>query len=187
MIRWGLSVGTKKSIIWGMTNLPREVCQKIRNARREAGLSQSELSAEVGCNQSALSMFEQGDGTKLNDEVIEKLAKRFEIDIRAFLKKDESESSVKRVKVAGLVKEGVRLERGFCPNPKCPSNHGYEVEGVVFLQPNREAADPVGGRFCAVCGEVLEKRCPSCGAPLHGGAVCSYCGEPYIPVVSQKQ
>ena len=58
-----------------MTNLSPEICRKVKEARREAGLSQSVLAAEVGCKQSALSMFEQGDGTKLNEEVIEKLCK----------------------------------------------------------------------------------------------------------------
>ena len=31
-----------------------------------------------------------------------------------------------------------------------------------------------------VGGEVLEKKCPSCGAPIHAGAVCSICGDSYI-------
>ena len=57
-----------------MTNLSPEVCQKLRDARRAAKLSQSVVASEVGCKQSALSMFEQGDGTKLNDAVIRKLA-----------------------------------------------------------------------------------------------------------------
>ena len=53
---------------------------KIRDARREKGISQSELAKEVGCKQSAVSMFECGDGTKLNDEVIGKLAEKFGIE-----------------------------------------------------------------------------------------------------------
>ena len=60
-----------------MTELSPEICLKIKEARRAAKLSQSVVALEVGCKQSALSMFEQGDGTKLNDEVIEKLAKKF--------------------------------------------------------------------------------------------------------------
>ena len=64
-----------------MTKLNPIVCLKIKEARRAHGLSQSELAAEVGCKQSALSMFEQGDGTKLNDAVVERLAKKFGVDI----------------------------------------------------------------------------------------------------------
>ena len=64
-----------------MVNLSPEICKKLKRARLDAGLSQSKLAAEVGCKQSALSMFEQGDGTKLNDEVIQKLSKKFKIDL----------------------------------------------------------------------------------------------------------
>ncbi len=157
-----------------MTNLSSEFCLKIREARREAGLSQSVLAAEVGCKQSALSMFEQGDGTKLNDEVIHALSAKFGIPLEFPKGTDgEEESSSRRFAVHSE-------EKGFCPNPHCPSNHGYEVEGRAFYRPDRSAADPVGGTYCAVCGEVLEKRCPNCGAPLHDGAVCSFCGKPYV-------
>ena len=64
-----------------MTNLSPEFCLKVKEARRAARLSQSVLAAEVGCKQSALSMFEQGDGTKLNDDVIGALAKKFDIPL----------------------------------------------------------------------------------------------------------
>ena len=62
-----------------MKNLNPEFCRKAKVARKDAGLSQSELASEIGCKQSALSMFEQGDGTKLSDEVIEKIAKKFNL------------------------------------------------------------------------------------------------------------
>jgi len=155
-----------------VTDLSPEICLKIKAARRAAKLQQSVVAAEVGCTQSALSMFEQGDGTKLNDGVIEKLAKKFGVDLKAPVEKVQPPA------------EGPRLvtERatGFCPNPHCPSNHSYEVDGRTFHRSDRASADPVGGRFCALCGEVLEKRCPNCGAPVHEGAVCSHCGEPYV-------
>jgi len=117
-------------------------------------------------------MFEQGDGTKLNDGIVEKLAKKFGIDLKAPIEKTEVTANSLR-----LVTEAAT---GFCPNPHCPSNHSYEVDGRTFYRPDRSSADPVGGKFCAVCGEILEKRCPNCGAPIHEGAVCSLCGEPYI-------
>lgn len=155
-----------------MTRLRPEICFKIKEARRAAGLSQSSVAAEVGCKQSALSMFEQGDGTKLNDETIGKLAKKFGISLTA------SEDAAKEVSPGAAVSSSGVL--GFCPNPRCPTNVAYEAGGRVFLLPNRALADPVGGRFCARCGEVLEKRCPNCGAPVHEGAVCSFCGERYV-------
>lgn len=175
MITPPLSKAKKKFIICGVTNLSPEICKKIREARREAKLSQSVVAAEVGCKQSALSMFEQGDGTKLNDEAIGRLLKKFNI------KAAEIEGSGAAAAVAALAPVRSQ-ERGFCPNPRCPSHYAYEVDGRAFLKPNRAEQDPAGGRFCAICGEVLEKRCPNCGAAVHDGAVCTHCGEPYIPL-----
>jgi transcriptional regulator with XRE-family HTH domain len=157
-----------------MINLDREICFKIREARRAAGLSQSSLSGKVGCKQSALSMFEQGDGTKLNDETIKKLCAKFKIELPKNSIVDEASAEATFVPVVGKI--------GFCPNPSCPAQVKYMVDGRVFLQPTRERQDPAGGKFCAVCGEVLEKSCPNCGAPVHDGAVCTFCGRPYIAV-----
>ena len=149
---------------------------KLREARRAAGLSQSVVAAEVGCKQSALSMFEQGDGTKLNDEVVNRLSEKFGISLE---EKKPVQAAVREVPRAFLPAEAVAV-RGFCPNCHCPTNHGYEVEGRAYFLPDRKAADPVGGTYCAMCGEVLEKRCPNCGAPVHDGAICSVCGDPYV-------
>ena len=160
-----------------MTNLSPEFCFKIKEARRAAKISQGELASELGCKQSAISMFEQGDGTKLNDDVIGRLSKKFGIPLPS----NEEEGAAEP---ARIVAEGKRAaaHTGYCPNASCPSNRRYEVEGRVFARPDREEADPAGGRYCAVCGEVLERRCPGCGAAVHDGAVCSFCGEPYIMV-----
>ena len=154
-----------------MTNLSSEICLRLKAARRAAKLSQSVVAAEVGCKQSALSMFEQGDGTKLNDQVVERLAKKFGVALKS--EKSNGEAQVTFVPPAAKVV-------GFCPNPHCPSNCAYEVEGRTLFRPDRSAADPVGGKFCALCGEVLEKKCPNCGAPVHDGAICSFCGDPYV-------
>ena len=147
-----------------------EICKKLKEARRTAKLSQSVVASEVGCKQSALSMFEQGDGTKLNDAVIRKLAEKFGVSLTL-------EAPVSELTGSGSV---ASVSHGFCPNPKCPSNVAYEVEGRIFLRPDRSVADPAGGKFCALCGEILEKHCPNCGASVHDGAICSFCGEPYI-------
>lgn len=166
-----------------MTKLDPEICREIRLARKAAKISQSELSKEVGCLQSALSMFEQGDGTKLNDAVVKRLAVKFGIDLekKAAPEQEYAPVSAAAVRFASVTPVDTP-ERGFCPNPSCPSNSAYQVEGRTFLRPDRKSADPVGGRFCAVCGEVLEKRCPNCGAPVHDGAVCSLCGDAYVVI-----
>ena len=157
-----------------MIDLSPEICRQIKMARREAGLSQSILAKEVGCLQSALSMFEQGDGTKLNDEVIAKLCKKFGIELSK-----AGESAAPCVAVPTQVPRAANVH-AFCPNPTCPSNIPYVVDGRSLLRPDFEQADPVGGKFCAVCGEILERACQNCGAPVHKGGICSFCGQPYI-------
>lgn len=158
-----------------MTNLSSEICFKLRDARRAAGLSQTDLSREVGCKQSALSMFEQGQPTKLNDEVVEKLAQKFKIELK--------ETKAPSCDLPSHSNLALPLaHRGFCPNPACSTNHAFTVDGRQLYLPHRDEADPVGGKFCAFCGEVLEKRCPNCGAPVHAGAICSLCGNPYVVI-----
>ena len=156
-----------------MTNLGKEFCILAREARRGLGISQSALAKEVGCKQSALSMFESGDGTKLNDEVVAKIAEKFGLELPGAVSHGTAAVSL-CVPHMG--------ERGYCPNPNCPSNKKYEVDGRVFAKPDRNECDPAHGKFCALCGEVLEKVCPNCGAHLHEGAVCSFCGEPYVAI-----
>lgn len=153
-----------------MTNLSPEICFKLKAARKAAKIGQTELASEVGCKQSAISMFENGNPTKLSEETIRLIAKKLGVSLSA----EEPEGK----KVDPL--PGCSATKGFCPNPNCPSNSVYEVDGRRFFIPDRDKADPVGGRFCALCGEVLEKKCPSCGAPIHAGAVCSICGDSYI-------
>ena len=79
-----------------MTNLSIEFCNKVREERRKAGLSQSALAAEVGCKQSALSGFEQGDGTKLNDETVRKLSEKFGIPLEEAKEAKEAAGAVPR-------------------------------------------------------------------------------------------
>lgn len=159
-----------------MKNLNPEFCRSVRSARRAAGLTQGELASEVGCKQSALSMFEQGDGTKLNDEVIGRIAKKFNLSFTEEEGKADGRPSAISL---GPIVDRLR-SRAFCPNPACPSNHGYFVEEMRLFRPDNEMADPVGGRYCAMCGELLERKCPNCGAPVHPGAICSLCGQAYV-------
>lgn len=155
-----------------MKGLNREFCEKIGQARREAGISQTELAAEIGCKQSALSPFERGDGTKLSDEAIQKLSTKFGIPI-------PKESSAVQPSAFNL-QPAAPVASGFCPNPDCPSHRKVQAGAKLIIIPDRKLSDPVGGRFCAYCGEVLERKCAHCGSPVHDGAVCSYCGKFYI-------
>ena len=160
-----------------MKKLDPYICLRIRDARRAAKLSQSIVADEVGCKQSALSMFEQGDGTKLSEDIVVRLAEKFGVSLESeegYAESSDASSSL------------FSPFSGFCPNPSCPTNHAYRVEEREFRRPDRSAADPVGGRFCAICGEALERKCPSCGAAVHEGAVCSLCGSPYVAVIQSR-
>ena len=64
-----------------MKNISPEICRKIAQARRDQGISQTALALELGCKQPAISMFEAGDGTKLSEEMVKKLATRFGISL----------------------------------------------------------------------------------------------------------
>ena len=113
-----------------MINLSPEFCRRIKEERRKAALTQTDLAREVGCKQSALSMFEQGDGTKLNDEVIEKLAEKFGIAL-----------NVNSAPAATVQNFAVPVPRtvhtAFCPNPHCPSHEVYFVEERKLIRPDR--------------------------------------------------
>jgi transcriptional regulator with XRE-family HTH domain len=153
-----------------MVNLSKSICFKFAEARRKEGLSQSLLAEEVGCMQSAISMFEKGNVTKLSEETIIKLSKRLNVPL------EEEKSPL----VSSISSDFVHLVHGFCPDCSCPSNVPYLVGDRLFFRPSRHLASPSGGKRCALCGEVLELRCPVCGAALNDGACCGMCGTVYV-------
>ena len=149
-----------------MQNIPKTVCMKFKDARRALGLTQSELASELGCHQAALSMFEKGKSTKLSEEYVLKLATRLKLDLKKLLESDQAGCAMFQQTAVSL---------GFCPDPDCPSNAAYAVGERSFFRVTLQK-----GRYCAHCGEVLEKLCPSCGAPLNEGACCTLCGSSYV-------
>ncbi|MGN0854216.1 MAG: helix-turn-helix domain-containing protein [Kiritimatiellia bacterium] len=149
----------------------------MREARIAAGISQSRLAAEIGCKQNAISMVEQGDGTKLNEEAIRRICEKFQIDLTP--PKDE----FTKPSIHFPVVREIKPHTAYCPNAFCPSHAAYCVDGRRLLRPDRGQQDPVGGKYCAICGEILERCCPNCGAPIHEGAICSFCGTPYVTVI----
>ena len=123
-------------------------------------------------------MFEQGAGTKLGEDTVRKLAAKFGIELKSAKANESVAGDAQESRTGQLV--GFGKGTGFCPNPSCPTNSYYEVDGRRLARPDREMADPVGGKYCAYCGEVLERKCPNCGSPVHSGAICSICGDPYV-------
>lgn len=162
-----------------MTNLSPEICLKFKEARIAKGLNQSALAREMGCQQSAISMFEGGMATKLSDETVMKMADFLGVK----LEEEKKAPAVAVSSPAVSVSPTVVVVRGYCPNCQCPSNVPYVVEGHLFYRPSRGLAAPTGGVRCAQCGELLEMRCPVCGAPLNDGACCAVCGSAYVTPV----
>ena len=163
-----------------MRNLSPDFCRQIGQARRDRGISQSALAAGLGCKQPALSAFEAGDGTKLSEETVMRLSEKFGIPIAPPPLDVEGDRSMRSA--GEIVDENAPL--GFCPNFLCPSNVPYVVAGRLFSRPSRSISAPVSSALrCAACGEVLEHRCPICGAPVNDGACCCFCGQPYVTPV----
>ena len=131
---------------------------QIREARLRRHLSQSALARQVGCKQSALSMYEGGRAGALGAETVGKLC------------------------AAAARPQGTRV---YCPNPACPSNLPVRVGENVVLVPHGHLAEE-GEVHCAWCGEVLERACPECGAPLNAGAHCVRCGAAYLTEAPER-
>ena len=157
-----------------MTNLSQEICLEFKKARQAKGYNQSTLARMVGCKQSAISMFEAGMTTKISDETVKKMADVLGVSLepKAEILQDTPSSHVQSPSSSTV--------HGYCPNGDCPSNVPYMVGGRLFYRPMRHVASPTGGIRCAQCGELLETKCPSCGAPLNDGACCALCGSAYV-------
>lgn len=135
--------------------------RQVKKARLDAGQSQSALAQAVGCKQSAISMFEGGQSTALTQETLGKI---------------EAVLGVKFDRAA--VVATAPAHRHYCPNAECPSNVPVVVGDELRFVPRR--SEGAVGKFCPWCGEILESRCPECGAPLNSGPICASCGTAYV-------
>ncbi len=152
-----------------MANLSITCCRSLAEARRAKGITQSALAARVGCKQSAISMLEAGQASKIAWESVQRIADILEVKL-------DPADSLQTPERPAVPLSG----HPFCPNAACLSNVPYLVEGRLLFWP---AAQPSGARdasACAVCGELLERRCPNCGAALTQGACCPDCGRPKV-------
>lgn len=140
--------------------------RRLRDARRAKGLTQSALAAQAGCKQSALSMMESGRMEALARGTIEKIAGLLEVSL------DPGAGAGTAAPAAPSA------GRAVCPNGECPSNVPFVVNGELVFWPRRQPAP--GGRHCAFCGEVLERQCRQCGAPVTAGACCPQCGTAHV-------
>ena len=158
--------------VWGTLGVMQEqpsktIYRMLRDARRAKGLTQSALAQQAGCTQSALSMMELGRATALSRETLQKVADILGVQ----LPEPENPGSPGET---GLTVPG----HAICPNPLCLSNRPYWIGEELFFLPTGRAGD---GHYCALCGEVLIRNCPHCGAPLRTpGGCCTACGQPLL-------
>jgi len=129
-------------------------------------MTQAELARQVGCQQSAVSMMESGRVTALARETLERIARELGVPF-------EAPSAF-----AATVETGV-VGQAHCPEPECPSNVPFVVNGALILWPMEQPSS--GGRHCAYCGELLAHHCRQCGEPVLPGACCRDCGTAYVP------
>jgi DNA-binding XRE family transcriptional regulator len=147
-----------------------EIARLISAARRRLGLTQSELARKANCRQSAVSMFERGHANALARPKIDLLLNLLEIELPA----DDRDMAPPAAEQSAAKATSPR----YCPVFDCPSNVPFVVLGTLLLKPQIQPA--YSARHCAFCGELLEDKCPECGASANSGACCSQCGSPYI-------
>jgi len=137
---------------------------RFAEARRRKGLTQSQLADAIGCKQSAVSMFENGRKDALSRDKLAAIAKILDVD------------------ATKLEAAPFTPALAFCPDPQCPSNVPYALRDGVAIHPTFVAVDPERLSYCALCGEVMETRCPNpeCRSAPQPGAFCRDCGSPYI-------
>lgn len=148
-----------------MAHLSIFFCRELARARRDKGMTQSALAHAVGCKQSAISMLESGQPEKLSQETVGKIATLLGVTL-------ESQASLTAVQ-SPLV-TAAAAARGFCPNAECYASVPYAVQGELRFWPRLQPL--ADGGHCRFCGELLESRCPQCGAPVSEGACCPACG-----------
>ena len=147
-------------------NQNRPIYQLLSQARKERGLTQSELATMVGCKQSAVSMMERGSDSALSWSTIEEISKELGVDVSAF-------APATTASTASSQETG----RSYCPIYDCPSNTPYSVNGALYALPGQVEHATT---HCRYCGELMEAQCPECGAQVQNGSCCHACGTQYI-------
>lgn len=148
-----------------------DIARMLRAARRTKRMTGAQLATLAGCSQSAISQFEGGKTTALKDETVRKIAEILEVELSTADGADVPETAASAPAYL------------YCPNGECPSNVPYVVQNELILHPARQTDN--GDTFCPLCGEVLARLCPGCGAPVTPSAFCTHCGQKRIepPVV----
>jgi transcriptional regulator with XRE-family HTH domain len=155
----------------GVNPAVESVNQLLWRARRQKGLTQTEVARLAGCSQSAVSMWESGRADALAKDKVELLAKVLGVDLGA-------------VQVTAVAAPGApaALVLKYCSVDDCPSCVPYAVHGQVWIRPRMVYAPASEATRCSDCGQALESRCPNpeCEAEAVEGSFCPRCGTPYV-------
>ncbi len=141
-----------------------EIARCITETRRARGITQSDLARQVNCKQSAISMLERGYENALSGQKVDAILKLLDISL------PERPPPQPPPSVVPL---------RYCPVFDCPSNLPVAVQNRLLFFPNPHFP-PAAAPHCPACGELLECKCPECGAVVNPGACCIHCGVPYV-------
>ncbi len=109
-------------------------------------------------------MLESGKADAVNRETLGKIAVTLKLDLDG-----------PAVIASGAL--GVLAERAYCPDAHCPSNVPIVSGEELLFVPQMQSAKACR---CRYCGELLEKLCPECAAPVNAGSACMACGAHYV-------
>jgi DNA-binding XRE family transcriptional regulator len=157
-----------------MAQLSIAFCKQLAKARREKGMTQSALAEAVGCKQSAISMLEAGHSAKVAQETVGRIAALLDVPMP---QPPHSQLPTADCQLPTADCLPPAAPHAFCPSALCHSNVPYVADGVLLFWPRPQPDGAEGGTRCTVCGELLERRCPHCGAAVRAaGACCPACG-----------
>ncbi|MFN3242713.1 MAG: helix-turn-helix transcriptional regulator [Planctomycetota bacterium] len=151
-----------------MRHAPTPLQNEVRSRRLAARMKQAELGDLVGKTQSAISMWENGDGAALSADAVAAICRRFGIDADDY--PDDNEVRARRQAERKVVKG--------CLVPGCFSQTPLRTPRFL-LRPRFTRVAHAGRQPCVECGELLADACP-CGHPLEPGSICPGCHRPYV-------
>lgn len=154
------------SVCWQFTSAnvsKSSLHENVRQARLAKHLTQAQLAQRVGCTQSAISHFENGDFSALSQETLQKIQTVISPDREAVASSDVL---------------------AFCPNPDCSVALTLVNQGSLAIRPAMyRITSKTVAVHCKICGSLLEYGCRSCLTPLVDGALfCVGCGTALVEV-----
>jgi transcriptional regulator with XRE-family HTH domain len=140
--------------------------EQIKAARKAQHLTQAALAEKIGCGQSSISYFENGNTGVLSGELIELLGATLGVE-RVF--DDSTQLDDFTHEKPGTL--------AFCPEPDCPRAwHEVVVKKHVIYPAFFEVTAGSNLTHCPDCGSELETGCLKCLTPLvDNSGFCTGC------------